>query len=165
LLAAAIPPKISLRAAVGSRRLALTLRLGGSSCLAHRNIAQIVLVGHVLGVDGVLLEHVPLPVVLPGEGFCALPRVVTPGLGAVKLARLVVLVVVVPLQMRDCAEASLAAWLLAGPRAVMVSTVMTAIMLALCLVARKTLYLLELVERALYGAANIADEPAGRPSW
>ena len=80
-----------------------------------------------------LLQHVPLPVVLPGEGFGALPRVVAPGLGAVELARLEVLVIDVPLQVRDGAETPLAPRLLAGPRPVVIPPVMAAMVLALCI--------------------------------
>lgn len=78
-----------------------------------------------------LLQHVPLPVVLPGEGFGALPRVVAPGLGAVELAGLEVLVVDMTLQVRDGAETPLAPRLLAGPRPVVIPSVMAAMALAL----------------------------------
>lgn len=63
----------------------------------HRDIAQIVLVGHVLRVDLVFLQHVPFPVILPWEGFCSLSRIFTPGLPAIELASFEVLVVLVPL--------------------------------------------------------------------
>ena len=77
-----------------------------------------------------LLQHVPLPVVLPGERFGALPRVVAPGLGAVELAGLEVLVVDVPLQVRDRAKTPLAPRLLAGPRPVVIPSVMAVMVLA-----------------------------------
>lgn len=80
----------------------------------HRVVTQIILVGVVLGIDGVLLEHVPLPVILSWEALCTQARVLAAGLSAVELARLFVLVVDVPLQMRNGAEAPIA--LLALPR-------------------------------------------------
>ena len=59
----------------------------------------------MLRVAVVLVLHVSAPVVLAGERLAALARPGTPGLGTVVLARLVVLVVDVPVQMGFGAEA------------------------------------------------------------
>lgn len=102
--------------------------LGHVGLVVHPEFAQIILVGHVLWIDGVLLQHVPLPVILPGEGFRALPRIVASGLGAVEFAGFRVLVIDVPFQMRDRAEASPAPFVLACARPFMIASVVVELM-------------------------------------
>ncbi len=96
------------------------------SILVRHGVVHIVF-GHSLRVDGVLVHHVPLPVIFPREGFAALPRVFALGLGAVELAGLAVLVLNVALQVCNGTETPLAPRTLAGPRPVVVPPVDPAI--------------------------------------
>lgn len=100
------------------------------SGIVHADIAQIIFVGHVLRIDRVLLQHVPLPVVLPGEGFCALPGIIASWLGAVEFAGFRVLVVDVAFQMRDRAKASPTPFMLACARPFMVASVVAAMVVS-----------------------------------
>lgn len=82
------------------------LRRQSSSSILHSNVLL-----HWLGriLHAVLILHVPPPVVLPRERFAAaLLRVGAPGHCAVVLARFVVLVVDVPVQVRLGAESFVA---------------------------------------------------------
>jgi hypothetical protein len=105
--------------------------------LVHRGIAQIIFVGYVMWVDGVLLQHMPLPVILPGEGLCALPRVIATGLGAVEFAGFGVLVVDVPFQMRYRAKASSAPFVLTGARPFVIALVVAATIVSFALEERQ----------------------------
>lgn len=107
-----------------------------------------VLIGYVLRVNHVFLQHMPLPVVFPWEGFRAMPRIVAPGLGAVKFSGLVMLVVDVSLQVCDGTKAQIAPRLVACERPVVIAFVV-----------------IELVVRVLHGATIWADPTSGRPSW
>jgi hypothetical protein len=105
--------------------------------LVHRGIAQIIFVGNVLWIDGVLLQHVPLPVILPGERLCALPRVIASGLGAVEFAGFRVFVVDVPFQMRYRAKASPAPFVLACARPFVIAFVVAAMVVSYALEERQ----------------------------
>jgi hypothetical protein len=139
------------------------------SCLVHGDVGQHLLVGLVLRVDVMLVHHVALPVVLPGERLAALPRVRAVRLGAVELARLDVLVVDVPVEVRYRAEAPPTSRVRAFIGPVVIPTVVASIV---CKRLRREigsrrwnrLNLLELVIRALHNPAHVADEPARRPS-
>lgn len=92
-------------------------------------LPKIVFVGNIVRIDGVLLQHMPLPVVSSWKGFCALPRVVASGLSAVEQPGVLeVFIMDVPLQVRDRPETPLAPWLLAGPWPVVIPLVMAAML-------------------------------------
>ncbi|KAL2170865.1 hypothetical protein VTG60DRAFT_4352 [Thermothelomyces hinnuleus] len=128
-------------------RLALAPSDCGCSRPIHYNIvAQIIFIRRVLRIDRVFLQHVSLPVVLPRERLCALPRIVAPRFGAVESAGFVMLVIDMSPQMCHCTKPPSAPWMLAWERPVVIPSVM-----------------IELMVRALHGAAHIADETARWP--
>lgn len=85
----------------------------------------------ILWVDGVFLQHVSLPVVLPRKRFRALPRIVAPGLGAIETARLLVLVIDMTFEMCDGAKAQLTPCKGARPRPLMIPFVVAAVTVSL----------------------------------